>query len=125
VPESLIFAGLYLPPKAGRDTLALSYLRTLSVHYFGLAAGDSVSFLDITGLEVNYSGLTSDDLKAALRNAPSLNYLRIKYCSHCFDDALIGAGPAPALFEHREHAAPRQYKRRHDEHDCFTMVAGC
>ncbi|KAJ6541866.1 hypothetical protein B0H19DRAFT_327400 [Mycena capillaripes] len=44
---------------------------------------------NITHLEVRFSGLTSDDLKAALRHAPSLTYLAIVQCPHCIDSVLL------------------------------------
>jgi hypothetical protein len=46
---------------------------------------------NITQLELNYSGLTSDDLTAVIRLAPSLTHLHLSFCNHCIDDALIDA----------------------------------
>jgi len=46
---------------------------------------------NITRLELNYSSLTSSDLRAALRLAPCLTHLKLAYCDQCFDDTLINA----------------------------------
>ncbi|KAJ7264948.1 hypothetical protein B0H12DRAFT_1217130 [Mycena haematopus] len=45
----------------------------------------------ITQLDLKYSDLTSDDLRTAMRHAPSLTHLKLTLCHHCFDDALIEA----------------------------------
>ncbi|KAJ7267703.1 hypothetical protein B0H12DRAFT_120967 [Mycena haematopus] len=46
---------------------------------------------NITHLEFRYSCLTSDDLRTAIRHAPSLTHLKLNNCPACFDDALIDA----------------------------------
>ncbi|KAJ7264949.1 hypothetical protein B0H12DRAFT_1230583 [Mycena haematopus] len=46
---------------------------------------------NITQLELKYSDLTSDDLRTAVRHAPSLTHLKLTACHACFDDALIDA----------------------------------
>ncbi|KAJ7264916.1 hypothetical protein B0H12DRAFT_1101438 [Mycena haematopus] len=56
---------------------------------------------NITQLELQYSNLTSDDLRTAMLHAPSLTHLKLNACHACFDDALIEAlyykGLAPNL----------------------------
>ncbi|KAJ7356570.1 hypothetical protein DFH08DRAFT_1075720 [Mycena albidolilacea] len=105
-----VFVVLVLPT-TGRATPAFSRLRTLYVHYFGVP-GHGASFLDtvsapaleelcldfgdlrspnITGLDLRYSQLTSNDLMAVFRQTLSLTRLKLKYCDFCLDDALIGA----------------------------------
>ncbi|KAF7363974.1 hypothetical protein MSAN_01056000 [Mycena sanguinolenta] len=46
---------------------------------------------NVTQLTLKSSPLTSDDLRTALRYAPSLTHLKIIDCFHCIDDALIVA----------------------------------
>ncbi|KAJ7836386.1 hypothetical protein B0H14DRAFT_2794485 [Mycena olivaceomarginata] len=46
---------------------------------------------NITGLDLRYSQLTSDDLMPVFRQTPSLTRLKLKSCGFCLDDALIGA----------------------------------
>ncbi|KAJ6501969.1 hypothetical protein C8R45DRAFT_974975 [Mycena sanguinolenta] len=46
---------------------------------------------DITHLELICSCLTSDDLRTAIRHAPSLTHLKITDCQDCIDDTLIEA----------------------------------
>ncbi|KAJ7863456.1 hypothetical protein B0H14DRAFT_3607711 [Mycena olivaceomarginata] len=126
-----VFTGLGLPG-AARDALALSHLRSLSLHYVGPpghVAGYDTSFLDnlsapvleelcldfgnlmsesprwagahfpafqlrtpnITGLELQYSTITSDELKDVLSHTPCLERLTLKDCGCCFDDTFIDA----------------------------------
>ncbi|KAF8143821.1 hypothetical protein K438DRAFT_2029424 [Mycena galopus ATCC 62051] len=44
---------------------------------------------NITHLKLINSDLTSDDLRAILRNTPSITYLKLYGCNHCFDNALV------------------------------------
>ncbi|KAK7048067.1 F-box domain-containing protein [Favolaschia claudopus] len=46
---------------------------------------------NITRLELTSSYLTAEDLKAALRHAPSLLHLKLTCCPHSFDDTVIKA----------------------------------
>ncbi|KAF7335304.1 hypothetical protein MSAN_02341200 [Mycena sanguinolenta] len=46
---------------------------------------------NITHFELEWSTLTPDDLRTAIRHAPSLTHLKSISCSNCLDDALIGA----------------------------------
>jgi hypothetical protein len=46
---------------------------------------------NITGLELQYSTLTSDELKDVLSHTPCLERLTLKECGCCFDDTFIDA----------------------------------
>ncbi|KAF7354795.1 F-box domain-containing protein [Mycena sanguinolenta] len=46
---------------------------------------------NITQLDLQDSCLTSDDLRTAIRNAPSLTHLKISCCRYCINDTLIDA----------------------------------
>ncbi|KAJ6515326.1 hypothetical protein C8R45DRAFT_956116 [Mycena sanguinolenta] len=46
---------------------------------------------NVTQLELQWSSLTSDELRTAIRCATSLTHLKLDHCHTCFDDALIGA----------------------------------
>ncbi|KAJ7863452.1 hypothetical protein B0H14DRAFT_3862812 [Mycena olivaceomarginata] len=45
----------------------------------------------ITALELQYSALTPDELRAALHHTPCLERLTLRYCTRCVDDTLIDA----------------------------------
>ncbi|KAF7363972.1 hypothetical protein MSAN_01055800 [Mycena sanguinolenta] len=44
---------------------------------------------NITHLDLGYADLTSDDLRTAIRHAPSLAHLRLIGCDACIDDAFL------------------------------------
>ncbi|KAJ6501935.1 hypothetical protein C8R45DRAFT_924411 [Mycena sanguinolenta] len=46
---------------------------------------------NITYLDLKYSPITSDDLRAAIRHAPSLTHLELTSCESCCDDVLLDA----------------------------------
>ncbi|KAJ7844801.1 hypothetical protein B0H13DRAFT_2364032 [Mycena leptocephala] len=70
-----------------KKTITAGTLRLIS---YCTASDSALQAPNITRLEFTHSLLfTSDDLIAAIRNAPSLTHLQIDCCNKCFDDASI------------------------------------
>ncbi|KAJ7268133.1 hypothetical protein B0H12DRAFT_95106 [Mycena haematopus] len=100
---SLSFFGLARHITPFLDCLSTPALETLSLNFRDMDADDvgcwkqahvtafQLRAPNITELKLQYSSLTSDDLRTAIRHAPSLTHLELTYCRPSFDDALIDA----------------------------------
>ncbi|KAJ7863469.1 hypothetical protein B0H14DRAFT_3862828 [Mycena olivaceomarginata] len=84
------------------DNLSAPVLEELCLGFGKLSAGSArwteahfpafqLQVPNITGLELQYSMITSDELKDALSHTPYLERLTLKHCGCCFDDPLIDA----------------------------------
>jgi hypothetical protein len=72
------------------EELCLSFGRSLSwaeAHFPAF----QLRVPNITGLELQYSKITSDELKDVLYHTPCLERLTLKECGCCFDDTFIDA----------------------------------
>ncbi|KAJ7863461.1 hypothetical protein B0H14DRAFT_468525 [Mycena olivaceomarginata] len=84
------------------DNLSAPALEELCLDFGNLSAGSprwagahfpafQLRTPNITGLELRYSTLTSDELRTALYHTPCLERLELRHCPCCVDDILIDA----------------------------------
>jgi hypothetical protein len=84
------------------DNLSAPVLEELCLHFGKLNSGSArwaearfpafqLRTPNITGLELQYSTLTSRELKDVLSHTPCLERLTLKHCVCCFDDTFIDA----------------------------------